>query len=113
MTTNVRMITPVTPKLAGELAATERVLASLDKLEALHGLGNQRGLNDRAHYVEVADTLEALAIATLSATSGAPADGAEAGWLAAALLAAAGTAYFTLSRPHLPDPSRRTAPKPR
>lgn len=63
------MITPVTPKLAAELAATESLLAKLDKVaDQARGLG----VNDRDHYVRTVDTLEALAVATLAATSSVP-----------------------------------------
>lgn len=63
------MIVPVTPQLTGELEATDRVMANLER-EATRLRGG--ALNDKAHYATVVDTLEALTVATLSATSSVP-----------------------------------------
>jgi hypothetical protein len=59
-----QMITPVTRKLRDELAAAGRMLQSL-------GVKLETGkLTDKEHYVTTVDTLEALTLAVLSATSG-------------------------------------------
>lgn len=63
------MMTPVTPQLATELAATERVLNGLVR-EAAQARG--RKLNDHDHFGDVADALETLVVTLLSATSAVP-----------------------------------------
>lgn len=65
---SVEMIVFVTKQLGNELAATGRVLAAADKDAATP----RKGVNDKTHYTEVTEQLEALTVAVLGAASAQP-----------------------------------------
>jgi hypothetical protein len=67
------MIVPVTDTLKHELAATGRVLATVDTSSgADQPKMDRKKLNDRDHFTALVESLEPLVIATLAATSSVP-----------------------------------------
>jgi hypothetical protein len=58
---NTRMLVPVTARLAGEMEKTQELIREMSGITQL--------INDRHHYVDAAQRLEALVMAALSAAS--------------------------------------------
>jgi predicted MFS family arabinose efflux permease len=90
------------------LSSVAATATGTDLPEDLQGVASGV-LNTAAQLGTALGVAAILLVAALFAGSGGPADGARAGWVAAALAAATGAAYFALSRPRVLAPSSRSS----